>query len=347
MPDLGALLWPRNVALVGASADAENLRGRIMNVMRGHAFTGKLYPVSRSSKEVMGLQAYPSVADLPERADLAVIIIPARHVPAELERCGKAGVKSAVVLSSGFAEASGDEGAGMQAEIRAITRRYDMAVLGPNSEGFANTANNLCPTFSPAMEASARPLLPAGRPRGQLAVLAQSGGIGFAFFDHGRARELSFRYIVTTGNEACLETLDFAEFILDEGRTSAILMLLEDVKSPDTFRRVAEKALKAGVPLIVNKIGKSQAEVGGGAANTAVLAGSYHAYRAMFERYGVIEAGDLGEIVDIAAGFVAFGSRLPAGRRVGICTASGGGGGWMADACVSAGLLVPELDAAT
>src|SRR5262245_6781944 len=347
MPDLGALLWPRNVALVGASADAENLRGRIMNVMRGHAFTGKLYPVSRSSKEVMGLQAYPSVADLPEPADLAVIIIPASHVPAELERCGKAGVKSAVVLSSGFAEAPGDDGAGMQAEIRAIAKRYDMAVLGPNSEGLANTANNLCPTFSPAMEAGDRPLLPAGRPRGQLAVMAQSGGIGFAFFDHGRAKELSFRYIVTTGNEACLEVLDFADFILDEGKTDALLLLLEDIKSPETFRRVAEKALRAGKPLIVNKIGQSQAGVRAAASHTAALAGQYAAYQAMFQRYGLIEGRDLGEMVDMAAGFVAWGSRLPQGRRVGICTASGGGGGWMADACTAAGLEVPELDADT
>jgi acetate---CoA ligase (ADP-forming) len=347
MPDLGALLWPRTVALVGASADAESLRGRIFKVMRGHAFAGKLYPVSRSSAEVLGLRAYPSVADLPEPADLAVIIIPAKHVAEELERCGKAGVKSAVVLSSGFAEASGGEGAGMQAEIRAIARRYDMAVMGPNSEGFANTANNLCPTFSPAIEASDRPLLPAGRPRGQLAVMAQSGGIGFAFFDHGRARELSFRYIVTTGNEACLEVLDFADFILDEGKTDALLLLLEDIKSPETFRRVAEKALRAGKPLIVNKIGQSQAGVRAAASHTAALAGEYAAYQAMFQRYGLIEGRDLGEMVDFAAGFLAWGSRLPFGRRVGICTASGGGGGWMADACVAAGLEVPELDSAT
>ena len=347
MPDLGALLWPRTVALIGASADAESLRGRILKVMRGHAFAGKLYPVSRSSAEVMGLRAYPSVADLPEPADLAVIIIPARHVAEELERCGKAGVRSAVVLSSGFAEAVGGEGAEMQAAVRAIARRYDMAVMGPNSEGFANTAAALCPTFSPAMEASDRPLLPAGRPRGQLAVMTQSGGIGFAFFDHGRAKELSFRYIVTTGNEACLEALDFADFILDEGKTDALLLLLEDIKTADTFRRVAEKALRAGKPLIVNKIGQSDAGVRAAASHTAALAGEYAAYQAMFQRYGLIEGRDLGEIVDFAAGFVAWGSRLPLGRRVGICTASGGGGGWMADACVAAGLEVPELDAAT
>ena len=126
MPDLGALLWPRTVALIGASADAESLRGRIFNVMRGHAFAGQLYPVSRSSTEVLGLKAYPSISDLPQPADLAVIIIPAKHVPDELERCGESGVRAAVVLSSGFAEAIGDEGGKMQAEVRAVARRYNM-----------------------------------------------------------------------------------------------------------------------------------------------------------------------------------------------------------------------------
>jgi acetate---CoA ligase (ADP-forming) len=346
-PDLGALLWPRTVAVVGASPDLDSLRGRIMRVMTGHPFAGTLYPVSRSHAEVMGLKAYPSTAELPSPADLAVLIIPARHVPAELERCGAAGVRAAVVLSSGFAEAVDGEGAGLQDEMSAVARRYGMAVLGPNSEGYANTAAALCPTFSPAMEASERPLLPAGRERPQLAVIAQSGGIGFSLFDHGRARELAFRYVITTGNEACLETLDFADFILDEGKVGALLMLLEDVKSPGSFRRVAEKALQAGIPIIVKKIGQSEAGVRAAASHTAALAGSYDAYRAMFQRYGVIEAQDLGEMVDIAAGFAACGSRLPAGRRVGICTSSGGGGGWMADACAAAGLDVPALDAET
>ena len=232
MPDIGALLWPRSVALIGASSDADGLRGRILQVMKGHPYAGAFYPVSRSQKEVMGLKAYASVADLPQPADLAVIIIPAKHVPEELERCGAAGVRSAIVLSSGFAEAAGDAGSSLQGEVRAIAQRYGMAVMGPNSEGFANTAAALCPTFSPAAEASERPLLPVGPPRPQLAVIAQSGGIGFAFFDHGRAKELSFRYVVTTGNEACLETLDFADYILDEGKTDVLLLLLEDVKSP-------------------------------------------------------------------------------------------------------------------
>src|SRR6202008_2548583 len=132
-----------------------------------------------------------------------------------------------------------------------------------------------------------------------------------------------------------------------EGKTDALLILLEDVKSPETFKRVAEKALRAGKPLIVNKIGQPPAGARAAASHTAALAGEYAAYQAMFARYGLIEGRDIGEMVDIAQGFIAWGKLLPARRRVAICTGSGGGGGWMADACSAAGLEVPQLDAET
>ena len=347
MPDIHALLWPRHVALIGASAELESLRGRIMHTMISHPFQGQIYPVTRSHAEVLGRKAYASVLDLPQRPELAVLIIPARYIPQALQDCGRAGVKAAVVLSSGFAEAAGADGSLLQAEMRTVAERYDMAVIGPNAEGFANLPAGLVPTFSPALEASERPLLPAGRPRGQVTVLAQSGGIGFSFFDHGRAKELAFRYIVTTGNEACLETMAIAEYALEEGKTDALIVLLEDVKDAATLRRVAEKALRAGVPIITAKIGRSEAGVRAAASHTAALAGSYQAYRAMFERYGLIEGHDIDEMIDLANAMIAWRDRLPLGKRVGICTASGGGGGWMADTCAAAGLEVPILDAET
>src|SRR3954469_18673292 len=134
------MLWPKSVALIGASSDTRGLRGRILNIMKAHPFAGTIYPVSRSEAEVQGLKAYPSIADLPEAVDLAVLIIPAKFVPEELERCGKAGGKAAVILSSGFAEETGEGGAALQSEMCAIAARYDMALNGPNSEGFANIA---------------------------------------------------------------------------------------------------------------------------------------------------------------------------------------------------------------
>ena len=348
MADISKLLWPKSLAVVGASSDTSGLRGRILETILSHPYAGKVYPVSRSAAEVQGLEAHASVADLPEPPDLAILIVPAQYVPAELERCGRAGVKAAVILSSGFAEEPGEAGHRMQDEIAATARCYDMAVSGPNSEGFANIAASLCATFSPTLDKKAGAIRPArALGKGQVSVISQSGGLGFAFFDRARSRNLAFRHIVSTGNEAALDVADVLDYLLDEGGSDVFLLLLEDVKSPETFKRAADKALKLGKPLIVGKIGQSEPGRRAVMSHTAALAGSTAAYRAVFQHYGLIEGRDFDEMLDIAAGFLACGDKLPAGKRMGICTSSGGAGVWMTDACAAAGLEVPVLDTAT
>ncbi len=345
MPDISKMLWPKSIAVVGASSDTKGLRGRILEIMLSHPYAGTIYPVSRSAAEVQGLKAYRSLDALPERVDLAVLIIPAEFIVGELERCGRAGIPAAVILSSGFAEEPGEKGARMQAEIAGIARRYAMAVSGPNTEGFANIAAGLCATFSPALDRKAGAISPV-RPLGdkQVSVISQSGGVGFAFFDRARPRNLQFRHIVTTGNEAALEVADVLDYLIDEGGTDVFLLLLEDVKTPATFIRAAEKALRTGKPIIVGKIGQSEPGVRAVASHTAALAGSRDAYRAVFDRYGLIEGRDFDEMLDLATGFLACGDRLPAGNRVAICTSSGGAGVWMTDACANVDLDVPVLD---
>lgn len=345
MPDISALLNPRSIAIIGASPDATRLRGMLPSVMLMHPYPGKVYPVSRSHDEIMGLKAYAAIADVPELVDLAILVIPSHAVAEELERCGKAGVKAALIITSGFAEQSGDDGKAMQAGLREIAQSFDMAVLGPNSEGFANTALSLAATFSPAMNSPEVPLLPPWHEEGRVAVIAQSGAMGFSFFDRGRAKELPFRYVITTGNEASLEICDLVDFMLDEGKTDVFLLYLEDIKNPATFARVAEKAMRAGKPLIAAKLGLSDAAVRATASHTGALAGSYQSYQAMFEHYGIVVGRDVEEMVDLANGFLTNVHRLPKGNRIGICTGSGGAGAWMADACTLEGLEIPELDA--
>src|SRR3712207_2831055 len=128
LPDLDALLAPRSIAIIGASPDPKIIRGKIQHVLQKRGFPGRLYPISRSHAEVQGVRAYPSIADLPEPVDLAIVVIPAAGVPETLEECGRAGAKSAFIISSGFAEEAGEAGAGLQQAVRDIARRYDMAV---------------------------------------------------------------------------------------------------------------------------------------------------------------------------------------------------------------------------
>src|SRR6185503_1739769 len=157
---------------------------------------------------------------------------------------------------------------------------------------------------------------------------------GFSFLDRGRPKGLAFSHVVSTGNEACLESFDVVEHLLDEGSAEVFVVFLEAIRNARSFRRVAEKALAAGKPIVVAKIGDSEPGRRAAASHTAALAGAGASYRAMFRRYGIIEGADTDEILDIAAAFACFG----------IATASGGAGGWMADACAAAGLQVPELE---
>jgi acetate---CoA ligase (ADP-forming) len=190
---------PKSVAVVGASSDTHGLRGRLFEIIRSHPFAGQIFPVSRSASEVQGLKAYPSVEMLPQPVDLALLIVPAAYVPEELERCGRAGITAAVIFSSGFAE-EGDTGTRMQQAIAATARRYDMAVIGPNTEGFTNIAAALCANFSPASDPSAGPLTPVrALGRGQVSVISQSAVLVLRF---SIARDRAISSSVTSSRPA-------------------------------------------------------------------------------------------------------------------------------------------------
>ena len=345
MPNIAKLLSAKSVAVVGASPDTKKIRGMLFDVLCRYPFDGPIYPVTPSHAEVMDRKAYARIGDIPEPVDLAVLAIPADGVVEELERCGKAGVGAAAILTSGFAEQAGEEGAAMQQALKDVIAKYDMAVTGPNSLGFVNFASGLAPTFSPALFRASLPLLPEWHDEGgRIAVVAQSGAIGFGMYDRGRLRELPFRYVVTTGNEAGLHAFDLIEYMLDEGETDVFMLFLEDIRDAETFRRVARKALDAGKPILVTKIGRSQASMESAVSHTGAMAGSDRVNRATLEAYGVTLCDDFDQMVDTAAAFYHNRKKLPKGRRIGITAGSGGGGGWIADACDAVGLEVPELD---
>ena len=347
MPDLDALFWPRAIALVGVSADRTIIRGRIVEAVTLHGFDGPLYAVSRSHDEIAGIACYPSVEALPGPVDLAIITIPAEHVAATLRACGEHGVKAAVVISSGFGEERGDDGAARQQVIADIAREFDMAVVGPNAEGFLNGRMPLAATFSPVVVHVENGLRPeASRARG-MAVVSQSGGIGFSFFHRGRPKAMNFSFVVSTGNEAGLDAMDIAEYLVEDEGTAVVLAFLEGIRSPQKLLRVATRAAALRKPLVFAKVGRSEAAAAAAASHTASLAGAARSYDAVFRRYGIVPGEDQEHMVDVGAAFAFFADRLPKGTRVGVLTPSGGAGAWLADVCEHHGLSVPELDART
>ena len=346
MADLEALFSPRSIALIGASPDPDIIRGRMVAALLDHDYPGVVYPVSRSHASIRGLDCYPTVADLPAPAELAIIAVPAPYVGDALEACGKGGTRAAVIISSGFAEEKSDEAKARQDRISALALRYDMAVLGPNGEGFLNVALPLYASFSPALVEGEAPTRAGAEARG-IAVLSQSGGIGFSFYDRGHPRGLPFSYVVSTGNEAGVSTLDVLEHLVEDPATGVIMLFVEAFKHPERFASVAARAAEARKPLIVTKVGRSEAAARAAVSHTASMTGSHSAYAAMFDAYGVTALTDADQMVDTAAAFSYFHRRLPRGRRVGVLTASGGAGIWAADTCVAHGLEVGAIDAQT
>ena len=332
--------------MIGASSDLSSLRGRLVAVMDRHDYAAELIPISRSEAMVAGRPACKSITEAPGEVDMAIVIVPAPHVPAVLADCAAKGVKAAQIISSGFAEESGAGGrfAGRNRGYRGGLRH---AGLGAEFEGFANLQARLAPTFSPVIDHDGALDPPAGSTSRRVAVIAQSGGVGFSFLDQGRPKGLAFSHVVTTGNEACVETFDLVEWMVDADEADVFILFLENVKTAETFRRAAAKALAAGKLIIVVKVGQSEAGQRAALSHTAALAGADGAYRAMFAHYGLIPAETPSQAVDLAAGFAFMGDFSPTGTATAIFTASGGAGGWMADSAAAAGLSVPVLDAAT
>lgn len=335
-----SFFWPKSIAFVGATPDHDTIRGKLLMFAVKNGFTGELYPVNPSHKEVDGYKSYPKVSAIGKPVDLAVITIPAKLVVDTVEDCAQAGVPNVMIIASGFAE-EGGAAAGLQDKLSELGRRTGMRIAGPNCQGYFNALGNVTATFSPVGEGLKEQQVFEAAPERRVGIVSQSGGLGFALFTRGRAAGLSFSYVISSGNEVDLTAAHFLEYMVEDPQTDLVMLLCEAVRDGDRFKRAAQRASELGKPIVVIKVGNSDAGARAAASHTASLTGSQSAYHAVFHRYGIIEAANLDEAVAITA--VLATSPLPKGRRVGIVTGSGGGGAIASDTFTSAGLVVPEL----
>jgi len=318
------------------------LRGRLTQQLVEHGFDGRIYPVTRSQSEVLGHKAYRTVAEIPEAADLAVILVPAAHVVSTIEQCAARGIAAAVVISSGFAEEKSEEAAARDQALRAIAKRTGMVIAGPNSEGLVNPLRPLVATFSPVFHDAKEPLLPQNSRAKAIAVSCQSGALTFAFLSRGRDRQLKFTYQISAGNQTVLEAHDYLDWVLDAGGADIFMGYLEGIRDAQRFRAVADKAARLGQPMILAKVGRSDAGRRAAASHTGALARAGMADDAIFRHHGIIRGEDLDHMVDVASAFAYC--PLPRGNRVAVITGSGGSAVWMADILSAHGLELPVLE---
>ncbi len=336
---LDSFFAPGSIALIGASRDQEKIPGRLLSMLRKNGFPGKIYPVNPNYGDIDGLKCFSSIADVGQPIDLAIVIIPAKAVLGALKQCAAAGVRNAVIISSGFAEEGGDSAA-MQDAIAALAKKTGMRISGPNAEGFYSEVQRVAATFSPTVDVKANePRLIATSRR--IGIVAQSGGIGFAIYHRARALGIALSYVISAGNESDLGAGEFFEYMVQDASTDVILLFIEGIRDVEKFLAAARRAAEVGKPVIVTKVGRSGAGERAAASHTASMAGWSAAYDAVFAKYGFVVSNDLDEAVTIAA--VLTTNPMPKGDRVAVLTVSGGAGIWGADTVALQGLQVPEL----
>jgi acyl-CoA synthetase (NDP forming) len=335
-PDLQALLAPRSIAIVGASTSNPYASRLLENLGHG-GFTGRLYLINPRQASIGEMPCHPSIEALPEVPDLAVLVVPQRAVLDVLAACGRRGIRAALIISAGFGEA-GDAGRAAQDEIRRIAHAHGMVVCGPNCLGIANT-------LAPAMVHSYTGL-PV--PRGNLALVSQSGAMAFAsVLSPACDRGVGFAVVVSSGNEAVVDTVDYIRHFVRDPEVRVIGSLLEGLRPGRgrAFLDVAAAAAEAGKPILVCKVGRSDVGARQVVSHTGSMTGADDVYDAAFVQAGVIRVPDPDDLFEIASAF----SRcpVPAGEGIAILSTSGGLGVVLADKCGVHGLELPPLSPET
>jgi acyl-CoA synthetase (NDP forming) len=333
-----ALLNPRRIALIGASADQARLTARPQRYLRRHGFTGELFPVNPRAAEIMGERAYASLDDIPGAIDFAYILLGTDQVEAQVAACAARGIPVACVLADGFAEA-GPEGAALQARVLAAARKAGIRLLGPNSMGVINTHARTALTTNAAFEAEA---IPSGR----VALVSQSGSMMGALLSRGAARGLGFSHLIGTGNEADLTTGEIAELLLDRPEVDVVCLFMEAIRAPERLAAAAAKAHRLGKPIVALKLGRSPFGAELAASHTGALAGTDAAADAFFRAHGILRVTMLEALLELPP--LVAGRRPPARthRAVGVMTTTGGGGALAVDALGMRGIEAKRPDAA-
>ena len=326
--DLSPLLNPRAIAVVGASERHGSAGRLVLENLRNLGYQGTVYAVHPAHNEVLDFPCYPDLSSLPGPVDSVTVLLAAEKVLPTLEAAVEVGAQAAWVLASGFAEA-GPEGEARQAELTRFAEETGLMVCGPNCIGVANLVDRVA-TYSVAL----RPVTRVGG----VSAVVQSGAICLGL---ANAARFGFRYLISSGNEAVLDSADYIGYLADDPHTQVIIAFVEGIRSSQKFVAAAQSAAEAGKPILLVKVGRSEAARRTVQAHTGSLAGSDAVCDAVFRRLGVMRLDTLDELVEAAELFLTC--PLPQGEGVGLLSLSGGQIGLVADLAQDLGLRFPPF----
>ncbi len=321
---------PASVAVIGASANPAKLGHAVIKNLAdcGYSKRGSVYPINLQGGEILGFQCYPSVLDIPDPVELAVIVIPYAHVPEALRTCGQKGIPAAIIISAGFREA-GMEGLERERELIDIARQFNIRLIGPNCLGVIDTFTPLNASFA------------AGTPpAGPMAFMSQSGALGTAVLDIALAGRLGLSKFVSLGNKADVSEIDLLQAWADDLNTRVIMIYSEGMPDGQRFIQAARQ-ITPRKPVIAIKSGVTQSGSRAVSSHTGSLAGSEQAYQAAFRQAGILRAESMQSLFDMA---LAIGYQPPlTGDRIAIITNAGGPGILATDALERAGLTMARF----
>lgn len=319
---LDAIFKPRSVALIGATENVGSVGRTVLWNLISSPFGGAVYPVNPKRPSVLGIKAYPSIGEVPEKVDLAVITTPAASVPAIIKQCVAAGVKGAVIISAGFKE-MGPPGIELERQVLEEARRGRMRIIGPNCLGVMNPLGGLNATFAAGM---AKP--------GNVAFLSQSGALGTAVLDWSFKEMVGFSSFVSIGSMLDVDWGDLIDYLGNDPRSQSIVIYMESIGNARSFLSAAREVALAK-PIIVIKAGRTAAAAKAAASHTGSLTGSDEVLDAAFRRTGVLRVNSIAEVFNMAE--ILAKQPRPKGPRLTIVTNAGGPGVLATDALITSG----------
>ena len=343
MHELDAIFAPQSVAVIGASTSVGKVGHDIFaNVLRG-GYTGTLYPVNPNAKSILCVRAYPSVKEIPDQVDLALVILAPRLALEAVKEAAAKGVKGIVIVSAGFREV-GDQGAAIEDRIISICKEAGIRLVGPNCLGVINPLPEI------RLNASFSARMPAP---GKISFISQSGALCTAVLDFAADRDFGFSKFISIGNKADVDELDLLRYLHADPHTEVIMIYLEELRRGAEFVQTA-KEITSGyrrTPVLVIKSGRTMAGAQAAASHTGALAGSEAVYDAIFKQTGIIRAESIHELFDFASAFSykeesglgKLRRKVPRGNRVAIITNAGGPGIVATDMTVSSGLRLARF----
>jgi len=331
--DLTPLMKPKSIGVIGASQRIGRATRVIVNLQR-FGYAGRIFPINPKYPEILGLPCYPDLASTPEVPDAVVVAIPGADVPALLATAVERGVRGAVVLASGFAEA-GPAGRARQAELERLAAERGLLICGPNCYGVFNVRTGSA-MFSADFIGQPQP--------GSIGLISQSGGFSHAIAEHlMRQRGLGLSYVVSCGNQAGVTVEDYVEFLVDDDETAVVGVFVEGFKQPAKLRAVAARARERGKPIVALKVGRSENARQAMLAHTGSLAGTPEIIEAALRQSGIVQVTTLNEMMDTLAVMAAAKDFRRPGWRVAVLSGLGGECGRVADAAHAAGVDLPPL----